>query len=369
MSRQTANGRRRRRLLWLLLALMLGVTAVAILPHYLIRPPLESMRLAFAGLSWARAGHADLYLPEMLSEVETLISRGEQEIARVNSLLIRLQSYDRADSLLREAIQLATRCADSATGLHRREHRQVQEALAEQRDNLAAWEQVLASDLIRLDCRSLVEGAGALLTHADALLQHGLLVEAVSCIDEADSLLSILEQKQVQYSERVAQRRQLSKVWLEETIAAATATGDPVLVVDKAAHQLLVLFGRKIVRRYDCDLGFNAAYQKRRSGDGATPEGKYKVVEVRSPSKYYRALLLDYPNKEDRERFQESLRQGVIDSGSRIGGLIEIHGHGGLGFDWTDGCVAVTDKDMDEILQYAPVGTQVTIVRDSGLLR
>ena len=117
---------------------------------------------------------------------------------------------------------------------------------------------------------------------------------------------------------------------------------------------------------YACELGRNPAYQKRYAGDGATPEGKYTVVDVKAQgSKYYKALVLDYPNGRDRERYAENKATGTIPPGTGPGGHIEIHGMGGRGLDWTDGCVALTDRDMDDIMKLAGVGTPVTIVRKS----
>lgn len=102
------------------------------------------------------------------------------------------------------------------------------------------------------------------------------------------------------------------------------------------------------------------------AGDAATPEGKYKVVRARhTGSSFYKALSLDYPNEHDRKRFEENKRRGIISHKARIGGNIEIHGEGGKNRDWTEGCVALTNADMDHIMKYVSVGTPVTIVRKS----
>jgi murein L,D-transpeptidase YafK len=96
----------------------------------------------------------------------------------------------------------------------------------------------------------------------------------------------------------------------------------------------------------------------------ATPEGMYKVTRKLegSKTKYYKALLLDYPNEEDKARFREEIENGSLPRNAKIGGLIEIHGDGGKGIDWTEGCVALTNKEMDIVYRLAKVGTPVTIV-------
>jgi hypothetical protein len=72
--------------------------------------------------------------------------------------------------------------------------------------------------------------------------------------------------------------------------------------------------------------------------------------------------MLDYPNERDKERFRKAVQRGEIARGASIGGLIEIHGEGGRGGDWTDGCVALTNNEMDDLFDRVSVGTLVTIV-------
>jgi murein L,D-transpeptidase YafK len=83
-------------------------------------------------------------------------------------------------------------------------------------------------------------------------------------------------------------------------------------------------------------------------------------------SVYHRALLLDYPNAEDKKRFAAAKKRGEIPRASAIGGLIEIHGDGGRGQNWTDGCVALRNADMDDLFARVRLGTRVTIVGGDG---
>ena len=82
---------------------------------------------------------------------------------------------------------------------------------------------------------------------------------------------------------------------------------------------------------------------------------------------YTLALLLDYPNSQDRERFKEAKARGEIPHNARIGGLIEIHGSGGRGYDWTEGCAALSDEDMKWLFHRVQVGTPVFIVGTDGV--
>jgi hypothetical protein len=72
--------------------------------------------------------------------------------------------------------------------------------------------------------------------------------------------------------------------------------------------------------------------------------------------------LLDYPNATDRSRWERERRAGRVPPGAGPGSLIEIHGHGGRGIDWTDGCVALADPQMDRLFDLVPARAAVTIV-------
>lgn len=151
---------------------------------------------------------------------------------------------------------------------------------------------------------------------------------------------------------------------VSETLAESRRSGRPVLIVDKLARRLDVYSAERRRETFAVELGAQGLSRKLHSGDRATPEGRYRVTTVkRAPdTRYYKALLIDYPNSEDRRRFSEAKRRGEIPSAAGIGGLIEIHGDGGRGQDWTDGCVALTNGDMDRLFRWVGVGTVVTIV-------
>ena len=156
--------------------------------------------------------------------------------------------------------------------------------------------------------------------------------------------------------------------WIHETVEWSRANGTTAIVVDKDAHTLALYERGRLTKTYAAELGENWTADKRRSGDSATPEGRYKVSEKkgRGASVYYKALLIDYPNAEDRAAFARAKARGEIPGNATPGGLIEIHGEGGRGRDWTRGCVALPNAEMDEVFAKASVGTRVTIVGSDG---
>ena len=142
---------------------------------------------------------------------------------------------------------------------------------------------------------------------------------------------------------------------------ATPQKADSVLILKKD-HVLELLSGGKVIHTYKVALGRGGLAPKEREGDGRTPEGHYVIDARNADSHYHKALHVSYPNAEDRKR---AARQDVAP-----GGAIMIHGlpngMGWLGashrlYDWTLGCVAVTDDEIDEIWNMAPVGTRVEI--------
>ena len=150
----------------------------------------------------------------------------------------------------------------------------------------------------------------------------------------------------------------------------------PRIVVYKAARKLEFYSGQKLLRTYRAGLGFSPVTDKKREGDGATPEGEFYVFVKNNKSAYYLSLGVSYPNIEDAERglrdqlitkkqynaIVEAIRKKVAPPQyTKLGGLIYIHGNGSSS-DWTWGCVALENADMKELFDSVELGTPVTIL-------
>ena len=135
------------------------------------------------------------------------------------------------------------------------------------------------------------------------------------------------------------------------------------IIVLKSKRKLQLFFKGKKVKQYSISLGGNPIGHKQFEGDEKTPEGSYFIDGKKPNSKYYKNLGISYPNAEDRA-FARS-------KGRNPGGAIKIHGLpnskpwlGKLHLlkDWTHGCIAVTNKQMDEIYSRVKIGTKITIL-------
>ena len=135
---------------------------------------------------------------------------------------------------------------------------------------------------------------------------------------------------------------------------------DRVLVV-KSERRLYLLRDNAVIGSYRVQLGASPLGHKVFEGDGRTPEGLYVLDRKNSNSRFYRSIHISYPNTYD---IAEARKYG-----SRAGGSVMIHGQpsGGSGhdsrpWDWTEGCIAVSNAAMDEIWNATDEGTPIEIL-------
>lgn len=140
-----------------------------------------------------------------------------------------------------------------------------------------------------------------------------------------------------------------------------TYTGPEVtrVVVLKEQRKMYLLHGNRALKSYDIALGFEPAGHKKIEGDGKTPEGHYLIDRRNPDSRFHLSLGISYPNQRD-----------VADAralGKEPGGDIFIHGEGTLVSrlkpDWTWGCIAVTNKEMEEVYAMVRTGTTISIFK------
>lgn len=201
---------------------------------------------------------------------------------------------------------------------------------------------------------------------ARGLAASGRLSPAVEQIEKGREALRDLAERQHSVYARFSDpaNRQLWRGWIQLAIVEGIERDLPVVVVDKLRRRLEVFRRGRSVAKFDAELGVHGLERKLHSGDRATPEGRYRVIAKKSgaETRYYKALLLDYPGAHDLERLSEARRAGKVPAGIPPGDLIEIHGDGGRGSDWTDGCVALANPAMDRLFDMVATGSPVVIV-------
>lgn len=137
--------------------------------------------------------------------------------------------------------------------------------------------------------------------------------------------------------------------------------------IDKSDHELSLVAQGNVVKKYKVAIGPGGAGPKRMEGDKVTPVGTYKV-SGRIKGLFHNFLVVSYPNDADRRRFAEAKARGEIPAGRTIGNGIGIHGVGVKEWngahkesDWTLGCIALDDREIDEVASMVKDGTKIVI--------
>lgn len=169
-------------------------------------------------------------------------------------------------------------------------------------------------------------------------------------------------------------------------LAAARSLADPQglwLLVDTGDLTLSVMRGDVALKTYDnIAIGSNGPTRNKRVADEKTPLGDFRIIEVRVNTRFHRFLAIDYPTMDDAQRAlgdgrvnqseYDALRRawnrgGPPPQDTRLGGHIGIHGIGKgdleihAAFNWTNGCIALTNEQIEDLLQWVGPGTRVSI--------
>ena len=184
--------------------------------------------------------------------------------------------------------------------------------------------------------------------------------------------------------------RQLQSVFITTLLMLLCSTSHAIgpdfdIVISKSRQELAVKKGDRIIKQYHISVGKGGDGTKRKLGDKKTPIGVYKIVDFKDQSKFHYFMQIDYPNLLDAwygyknniisaAEFKEiavayKTRQKPPQD-TKLGGYIGIHGLGDEndeklqihnGFNWTDGCIALTNEQITELKQFVAIGTKVTI--------
>ena len=153
---------------------------------------------------------------------------------------------------------------------------------------------------------------------------------------------------------------------LSRAPAAPATVGDEIRI-DKSDHRLEVLADGVVIKTYKVAVGSGGMGPKRFEGDKTTPVGTYRVTG-RFPSAFHKFLGVSYPNAEDSRRFADLKKRGEVPPGRGVGFAIGIHGVGGAEYtgvhkqtDWTHGCIALDDAEIDELASLVKDGTRIVI--------
>jgi hypothetical protein len=338
--------------------------AIFVLIRIAPQPPVAEMEKARISLSDAQKDKADIYSKKLYNQSRALYDTAMATWRRENEKFIYLRNYEKIASLAAQSVKKSRQASESSittTSNFKTKLKQKLESLNEMSSKL---DDLFKTYPLTSEVRIRISKGKILLSEAEIAYAKAQYLQANRKITDSEYLLSesyeYANSNLTNYFKSFSQWRS----WVDKTINDSKNSSDYSIIIDKFSRKCFIYLNGTKKFEFDAELGENWVGDKRTRGDKATPEGMYKITRKfdGSKTKYYKALLLDYPNEEDKVKFRAEIARGSLPRTAKIGGLIEIHGNGGKGIDWTEGCIALTDKEMDTVFKLTKVGTPVTII-------
>jgi lipoprotein-anchoring transpeptidase ErfK/SrfK len=351
----------------LLAGIALFIITCALMPLLMIKPPLERIEEARTALKGASSEEVVAYAPREARQAQELWTQMMGLWQLENSRIVYLRRFDAVDSCAREVISAATHACSIATINHQQLAQRNKQLIDEATKLLRRFKKIYKPLPINNALQQKAVHAEIKLTQARLSTERGELNHAATLATDATTLIrqasEQAQQKLSNYLTALPQWKALS----DKTIEWSRTNKRPAIIVDKFAAACRLYENGKLSKSFKAEFGPPWMGDKLQRGDRATPEGRYSVSTKKSGGQtiYYRALAINYPNAEDLARFKKAVKSGALPPGANPGGLIEIHGSGGKGAHWTEGCVALKNEDMRQLFERVSVGTPVTIVGSS----
>ena len=326
------------------------------------KPPIGQMNSAREALYLSLRNNADSYSGKFYTDARNYYDSAMENWQNQNKRFLYARDYDKVlkyAKMSENAARLATLSAISNS-------KSLKLKISQKLDTL----KLLVTEIDKLfttyplpsETRDRISRGKMLLEEAEIIYKKGQYLSSNVKITDSEFLLKSSYKDASTDLKNYFKLFPLWKRLAEKTINDSRKNGDYSILIDKFSRKLQVYYKGVKKWEFETELGKNWVGDKRIKGDYATPEGMYKIVKKFDNTAYYKALLINYPDEEDIARFKSEIAHGTLPRNAKIGGAIEIHGNGGKGVDWTEGCAALTDSNMDIVYRIARVGTPVTIV-------
>ncbi len=351
---------------------MLITTAIAgSIPLFLLllirltpRPPVEEMEIARTKLSQAGSKRAITYSKKLFTEANIFYDSAMVNWQKENKRFFLVRDYEKVEMFAELSAKKSDQAADNSIN----SSANLKKSIVQKIDTL----DIIVANIVKFfndyplsaETRTRISRGKMLLEEARVAYNKGEYLQSNRKLTDSEYLLTNSYDNATEHLKNYFSSFPVWKKWVNATIKESEKSGDYSIIIDKFSRKCFIYHKGAKKYEFEAELGANWVGDKRVKGDKATPEGMYKVTKKfeGSSTKYHKALFLDYPNEEDKRIFKSEIENGFLPPTAKIGGLIEIHGNGGKGIDWTEGCIALTDKEMDLVYKKVRVGTPVTIV-------
>jgi L,D-peptidoglycan transpeptidase YkuD (ErfK/YbiS/YcfS/YnhG family) len=353
-----------KRIIILVVILALIFPALFLLVKFVPQPPEEKVAYARIALSEATSNKADTYSKNLYHEAKALYDSAMINWQEENKRFIYFRNYEKVAGFA----ELSARKAEQAAKISKNNVTDLNIYLKQKIDSLNGIANQInnrfTSYPLSADIWKRISKGRMLLKESEVAYRKGQYAQAKVKVADSELLLNDSYEKATAHLKEYFNSYPDWKKWSDRAIRESRQNQSYSIIIDKYSRKCLIYLGGIKKYEYHVELGKNWVGDKRAKGDKATPEGMYKIVKKfgSNKTKYHKALLIDYPNDTDKEEFKKEIASGTLPRNSKIGSLIEIHGDGGRGIDWTEGCIALTDSEMDVVFKIANEGTPVTII-------
>jgi L,D-peptidoglycan transpeptidase YkuD (ErfK/YbiS/YcfS/YnhG family) len=348
-----------------LVALFIGLFIIVLLLVKLVPdPPSPEMEYAMEMLSKAGSSKAGTYSKKEFDKAKADYDKAMYLWKQENSRFIYFRDYSEVIKYAKSAADKARNAAKSSIASSNSLKIKLKEMIDSLNKTVYRIDSIFGRYPLSAELRNKISKGRMLLREGEVAYSKSQYPEANRKLSDSESLISDVYNTAIASLKDYLLSYPTWKKWAQNTINESKRSGDYAVLVDKYSRKCYIYLAGAKKYEFDAELGRNWVGDKKKMGDKATPEGNYKIVYKYQGREtlYHKALSIDYPNAEDKERFRNEVARGILPRSSKIGGGIEIHGGGGKGVDWTEGCIALKNSEVDIVYSILKVGTPVTIV-------
>ncbi len=337
---------------------------ILLLIRFTPQPPTGEMEHARETLSKAGKNKADTYSKKLFTEAKIFYDSAMVNWEKENYRFLYFRHYDRVVMFANLSVKKANLADDNSVSSSSNLKIKLLQKIESLNDLITQIDKLFTTYPLTSEVRNRISKGKILLIEAEIIYNKGQYLQANRKITDSEYLLTGSYENASANLKNYFKSFSVWKKWVDITLNNSKKSLDYSIIIDKFSRKCFIYLNGTRKYEFEAELGKNWVGDKRVKGDMATPEGMYKITKKfdGGKTKYYKALLLDYPNDEDKAKFRSEIEHGSLPASAKIGGLIEIHGNGGKGIDWTEGCIALTDSEMDVVFKIVRVGTPVTII-------
>jgi hypothetical protein len=353
----------------LVLALVLG--GLTLIIQWAAPPPVDTYQKARKAINLARKNQANIYAPDLLIDADYLLERAKLAWRQENTRWLINRNFYAAERLAADCLQKAELAQQRSITIRDSLKLLATTGISQVRQSIDDFRPQFQRMPLDSRLRQKFVLGELNLFESEAAFQRQDYKRAVARIKVAESHIGRAGNEANETLNAYWANAPHWNKWVQETIRWSKENNDVAIIIDKIDHECHIYAAGIKTNEFDIELGPNWLGYKLQRGDNATPEGQYRIRKKKAHpnTKYYLALEIDYPNQQDLARFYSAKARGDIASNAAIGGLIEIHGDGGRGANWTQGCVALANQDMQKVYAVSKIGTPVTIVGSAKNVR